>query len=89
MEREGKKSSEISGVREWGEVSGGGVGRGFLLLPQTPCRLAFLTLLTGYRLIQTALDIICLSVSFCYDKIGKLNLKNMNRRGKFLMHLSM
>ena len=87
MEREGKKSSEISGVREWGGVSGGGVGRGFLLLPQTLCRLAFLTRLTGYRLIQTALDIICLSVSFCYDKIGKLNLKNMNRRGKFLKKL--
>ena len=87
MEREGKKSSEISGVRGWGGVSGG--GGGVLLLPQTRCRLAFLTLLTGYRLVQTALDIICLSVSFCYDKIRKLNLKNMNRRGKFLMHLSM
>ena len=88
MEREGKKSWEISGVRGWGGLSwGGGLGRGFLLLPQTPCRLAFLTLLTGYRLVQTALDIICLSVSFCYDKIGKLNLKNMNRRGKFLKKL--
>ena len=73
----------------WVELGGGGggLGRGFLLLPQTPCRLAFLTLLTGYRLVQTALDIICLSVSFCYDKIGKLNLKNMNRRGKFLKKL--
>ena len=60
---------------------------GSLLLPQTPCRLSFLTLLTGYRLVQTALDITCLSVSFCYEKIGKLNLKNMNRRGKFLKKL--
>ena len=54
---------------------------------QTPYRLSFLTLLTGYCLVQTALDIICLSVSFCYEKIGKLNLKNMNRRGKFLKKL--
>ena len=47
----------------------------------------FDSLLTGYRLVQTALDIICLSVSFCYDKIGKLNLKNMNRRRKLLKKL--
>ena len=43
--------------------------------------------LTGYLLVQRALDIICLSVCICYDKIGKLKLKNMNRRGKFLKKL--